>query len=178
MGGAVMTWFRKGPSPYQTALAMIGAKAGDRVLIRGADDAALAAELALVTGLNGRTLVIDTTETRRGIERAAAEAGALLEFQLELGADERDVWDIAVLMRPLSSLDDEGRRVVTRELVDAARPGGRIVVFDGAKRGLFANAAAARLPEQAALDLLAIAGARARRLLAEVDGLAYYEGRK
>ena len=28
-----MNWFRKGPSPHQTALAMVGAKAGDRILL-------------------------------------------------------------------------------------------------------------------------------------------------
>src|SRR5687767_4696563 len=51
--------FRKGASPHQTAIAMIGAKSGSRVLVVGAGDAAVAGEVALVAGLNGHVLVVD-----------------------------------------------------------------------------------------------------------------------
>jgi hypothetical protein len=50
---ATMLKLRAGPSPYHTAVAMVGARAGDRVLMIGADDADLAAHVALVTGLSG-----------------------------------------------------------------------------------------------------------------------------
>ena len=36
-----MKWFREGPSPHQTALAMIGAKSGQRVLVVGAGTVAV-----------------------------------------------------------------------------------------------------------------------------------------
>ena len=55
---------------------MVGARAADAVAVLGApgpDEAALAAEIGLATGLNGRTLVIDVgTEARTRVETAAA----------------------------------------------------------------------------------------------------------
>ena len=75
------SWFRQGPSPHQTALAMIGAKAGHHVVIAGADDPDLAAALALVTGLNGQTLVVDErSDAEALVNAAAAKAGALMDF--------------------------------------------------------------------------------------------------
>ena len=62
-----MKLFRNAASPYQTSLAMIGAKAGSTVIVVGASEPALAAEVALVTGLNGRTLAVvpDARTSRR-----------------------------------------------------------------------------------------------------------------
>ena len=77
-----MKWFKWGGQdqrPHQTALAMIGAKTGQRILFLGSDDGALAAAVALVVGgMNGRTLVLDPSpDAAAKVERAAAEAGAL-----------------------------------------------------------------------------------------------------
>src|SRR5687767_14292998 len=97
-------WFRQGPSPHQTALAMIGAKPGDRLIVAGADDPDLVAELALVTGLNGQTTVYDERNDARDlIEAAAAKAGALVEFAqstiVNLPIDPGSA-DVFVLARP------------------------------------------------------------------------------
>ena len=72
-----MKLFRPGASPHQTALAMVGAKAGSAVVIIGAEDPAFSAEVALVTGLNGRTLiVVAAADAEPRVEAAATNAGA------------------------------------------------------------------------------------------------------
>jgi hypothetical protein len=72
-----MKWLRPGPPPFQTDLAMIGAKSGQHVLVLGAGEGGLAAALAGVTGLNGRTLAIDPDAgASAAIERAGARVPA------------------------------------------------------------------------------------------------------
>ncbi len=179
-----MSVFRKGLSPRQTALAMIGAKAGSQVLVLGADDPALAGEIALVTGLNGRTLVVDPdAAAEKRVEAAAGEAGALIEFtraprtMLPLDTDTFDV----VVIPGLATLSAEERVLTVAEGLRVTRPGGRIVIVAREKRpGLF-GALSAKTPvlaPETAQELLSSAGARAVRRLAAQDGIAYYEGRK
>ena len=70
-----------GLSPYQTAVAMVGARAGDRVLVIGSDDADLAAHVALVTGLSGDVRLADQTPGAAArVETAVRRVGALVEF--------------------------------------------------------------------------------------------------
>jgi len=77
-----MLGLRKGPSAHVTAIAMVAARPGDEAVVVGADAAGLAAELARVTGLNGCTRVIDVdADARAAVERAAANAGSLVEFE-------------------------------------------------------------------------------------------------
>jgi ubiquinone/menaquinone biosynthesis C-methylase UbiE len=175
-----MGWFKRGLPPHQTALAMIGARAGERVLFAGAAAADLAAEVALVTGLNGRTLVVDPAEgARERVERAAAEAGALVDFEAAPATAppvDDDSVDIVVLaIEPGGSVADVDRTVAGAAL-RVLRPGGRIVVRRPAKRaGLFAARAA---PDASVTDALSRAGAVAVRHLADADGVAYFEARK
>ena len=83
-----MFGLKKSESSHATALAMVGAKAGQSVVVLGADGP-LAAAIGLVTGLNGRTVVVDGAfrTTVPGVfacgdvtgyvgPRAAARAGA------------------------------------------------------------------------------------------------------
>jgi len=178
-------WFKAGPPPYQTALAMVGAKPGDRVLVVGADDVDLAAAVALVTGLNGRTLVADPAPDAAGrVNAAAAAAGALVDVlqaapaQLAGGAGE---FDVAAVVSPLAPLSEHDRRAAIGAAVGVLRPGGRLVILDGRRqKGLFGGLSkgGARLEPGAALALLAGAGLRAARQLADADGVAFYEARK
>jgi len=180
-----MSLFRAGPSPHQTALAMVGIKPGKTAVVVGAGDGALAAELALITGLNGRTVVIDARETARStVEMAARKAGALVEF--ETGDPTRlpvdtSAADVAVLNRLLGPSGD--RTAVASEAVRIIRPGGRVIVLEGERRrGFLARLSRPQgpAPLQGALvcELLRQAGLRAVRVLADADGVTYVEGAK
>src|SRR5688572_19245369 len=101
------------PPPYQTALAMIGAKSGDRVLVTGGHDHGLAAAVALTTGLNGQTVALAPVEARAAVEAAANEAGALVEFATTVPHD--SAFDIGVWQVEASALAgaDAPARVAT-----------------------------------------------------------------
>lgn len=177
-------WFRKGLSPHHTALAMIGAKSGDRVAIVGAAEPDLAAELALVTGLNGQTAVVDEhPDAQARVDAAAGKAGALVDF-IHSGYSSlpfaEHALDIVVVLR-FGAVQATTRAQLLAEALRALRASGRVIVADGARRtGLFSAAqqTGPRLDQASVLDALTGAGARAQRLLADVDGVAYYEARK
>jgi SAM-dependent methyltransferase len=173
-----MSWFKRGLPPHQTALAMIGARAGDRVLFVGAGAPTLAAEVARVTGLNGRTLVLDGAAGARGrVDRAAADAGTLVEFEEApptMMPIDADAFDIAVIVAERSSVDAIHRTAF--EACRILRPGGRVVIrWPLPRPGLFGAGSSALPP---LVDILQQAGALAVRHLADADGVAYYEGRK
>ena len=164
---------------------MIGAKAGDRVVIAGAGDPNLAAEVARVTGLNGQTTVVDPHEHgRAAVEAAAANAGALVEFEAAPFARlpiETGLGDVVVVQTPLSGATESDRSSLIQEALRVLRPGGRVVIIDGTRpTGLFAalKSKSPRLAANVILDLLQAGGARAYRQLADADGVAYYEARK
>jgi hypothetical protein len=161
---------------------MIGAKPGDRVIVFGADQPEMAADLALATGLNGRLVVRDGDPSAQArTEAAATRAGALVEFDAAVEAVEGE-WDAAVIARPLGSMSVGERTTHVGEAMRILRDGGRVIVIDGTPPGRWpASLFARREPELAPADVLAIldaAGARASRLLADVNGMRFYEARK
>jgi len=164
---------------------MIGAKSGDRVLVIGAGDGRLAANLGLATGLNGRTLVIDRERGAEArIDAAAAKAGALVEFNAmpaaTLSLDDA-TFDIVVIPHELSSRPEDRTQILS-EAVRVVRPGGRVMVVERTERGGFRDLLSRDSRPVVASDdvraLLVDAGLRAARVLADVDGLAYVEGIK
>ena len=179
-----MKLFRTAASPHQTALAMIGAKAGSTVIVVGASEPALAAEVALVTGLNGRTLVVVPERANQtAIDTAAANAGALVEVETAPatalpGAD--DTFDIAVLLDAGHASD---RDRIVLEATRVIRPGGRVVVIEGKKskglRKLWSGTPGdPGTAGDAIVALLSAAGLRGARLLGNAEGLSYFEGTK
>jgi hypothetical protein len=175
-------WIRPGPPPHALALAMIGAKPGDRVIVFGADQPAMAADLALTTGLNGRLVVRDDAPAAQALtDAAAARAGALVEFDAATEAVAGE-WDAAVIARSLGSMSADERTARVGEAMRVLRTGGRVIAIDGTPGGPWPASLFARRPPQIApADVLAIldaAGARASRLLADVGGLRFYEARK
>ena len=174
-------WFRKGLSPHHTAIAMVGPKSGDRIVVVGAIDPDLAAGIALVTGLNGSTTVCDSDPAaRERVDAAAARAGALVEFQEAPGPSlpiDDASHDVVVLH---ASATPDTARLNLGEPLRVLRPGGRIVIIDGVRAaGLFKSRnAPSRRAKDDVLRALDEAGTRGRRQLADVDGVAYYEARK
>jgi ubiquinone/menaquinone biosynthesis C-methylase UbiE len=170
------------PSPWRTPLAMIGAKAGDQVIVIGAGDGRLAAEVALVTGLNGRLLVVDASQAARArVDAAAARAGALLEFTATdptaLPAEEQ-TFDVAVLHMVLAGLSDATRVAAAGEVYRVVKPGGRLVVLEGGTQARFfglTTTPASGLGYAVVSDVLTSAGWRTSRLLADVGGVVYTE---
>lgn len=170
-----------------TATAMVGARPGDHVAVLGAPtaiEAGLAAEVASVTGLNGRTLVVDVgSEARTRVETAAAKAGVLVEFEwapvtmLPLNAGE---FDIVVINRQLAKHEGRNRVALCEEAFRVAKPRGRVVVIEGLRRpglfGLFPTRLPG-LPADESRAALVSAGARATRVLADVDGVIYLEAK-
>jgi hypothetical protein len=174
--------FRPAASPHQTALAMIGAKTGGTAIVVGASEPALAAEVALVTGLNGRTLVvIPDAADKTALETAAANAGALIDVEIAPATSlpaAADTFDVAVLH---DASDTALRKEIVREAARVIRSGGRVVLNVGRQTGglkkLFRGD-----PGRPAADhdqiiaSLASAGLRGARLLGSADGISYYEG--
>ena len=176
-------WFRRGLSRHHTAIAMIGAKAGDQVLVIGASDPKLAAEVAVVTGLNGTTTVTDPDEMARArVEAAARDAGSLVEFAAALPTSlpsPSQSQDVVVLMNTAPAVARLEPMLVLEHVLGALRPGGRIVIVDGTRAtGLFKSGTGPRLAPDVMLARLERAGTKARRQLADVDGVSYYEARK
>jgi len=176
--------FRQSGSPHQTGLAMIGARAGDSVIILGAGDPDFCAEIARVTGLNGQTLVADPSpEVQARLEDAGGRAGSLVESLVtplhRLPAD-LPPFDVAIVTGALADVPEAERTGLVRSAVGALRPGGRLILVDGQRRsGLLAGlrGGAAPLPESDIRRLMETTGIRAVRALAIVDGIAYWEGR-
>jgi ubiquinone/menaquinone biosynthesis C-methylase UbiE len=181
-----MGWFREGPSPFRTPLAMIGAKPGDRVLVLGAGDGDLAGEIGRVTGLNGRTLVVDADQpAAKRVEAGAAKAGALVEFEaapIAMLPIDPSSFDLVVLNNQLAGASEGHRPLIFSESYRVLRDGGRVVTIEtGSRPGLFGLIPRRALPtieHSTVLTLLRTAGFRGQRLLAETEGVVYCEGRK
>ncbi|HYN07055.1 MAG TPA: methyltransferase domain-containing protein [Vicinamibacterales bacterium] len=179
-----MKLFRRAPSPHQTALAMIGAKPGSTVIVVGAGEPALSAEVALVTGLNGRTLVVvPELAGRTPVQTAAANAGALIDLEVGPASSlpaANGAFDIAVLLDVGHAADPD--RIV-RESARVVRPSGRVIVIEGRKatgiRKLLGGAGSSGDADSGEIVArLATAGLRGARLLGSADGVRYFEGMK
>lgn len=170
-----------------TASAMVAARPADTVAILGVPgpaQAALAAEIGVETGLNGRTVVIDVgAEARSRVEAAAAKAGALVEFEwapVTMLPLDPATFDVVVINHQLAALEGRNRVACCEEALRIAKPSGRVVVIEGVRRaGLFAllPTRLPGLPPDEVRDALKSAGARAVRQLADVDGVVFFEAK-
>jgi hypothetical protein len=176
-------WFRTAAPVRETGVAMVDPRPGDALLFVGAADPGLAAACAVVTGLNGRAVVVGRgADDQKKIESAAGAAGALVEYidappaMLPLDTDTFNLVVIPGLATP-GTID----AAVVAEAVRVAKPAGRVIIINGQRRagvfGALQSPAAGPSPE-AVLALLKSAGTVASRKLASVDGVSYYEARK
>jgi SAM-dependent methyltransferase len=178
-----MRLFKRGLPPHQTALAVIGAKAGQSAIFFGARNPPIAAEVGRITGLNGRTVVVDEDAAAgRAVDRAAGKAGALVEFvNAPLSAVPNDAgqFDVAVIVAGLAARRDDARLAICREAYRLIRPGGRVIIVEErARGGLLGGDAGPTLPENDARSLLERCGALAARRLADAEQVTYDEARK
>ena len=178
-----MGLFKKAPSPHQTALAMVGARPGDRILVAGRPEPAVVAELARTTGLSGQTLIAVDTAVQPEYDAAAAEAGVLLEsLDVQPGStrlpETGGGHDVIVLHFDLAALDDEARAALTADAMDLVRPGGRVVVIEGRRAGGWFASRTATVAPDVVLQMLHRAGGLAVRTLGSAEGVSYFEARK
>lgn len=185
--------FRRQPQQkHALAIAMTGVNLGDRLLQIGCSDASLLGAIGSKVGLSGRVCAIvpDDTHADRA-KRAAEKSGFLLELETgNLGhfPFEDGAFNLVVVDNQdglLSSMRPEQRVATLREAFRTLAPRGRIVVIERGARGglgaLFGTAATTPADPHykssgGALVALEAEGFRAARLLAERDGLSFFEG--
>ena len=177
-------------APYALAVAMIGLRLGERLLLAG-DAAPLFAHLAGRVGLTGRAVV--AAGSAEAVARVRAEAsalGVLLEDVKQAGFPDVPVgegeFDVAVLNAGPAMLAglDAGRRLeLARGLGRALRPNGRLVIVEGSPKRLFGLMGGGAVPgldrfraEGGAAKLLETAGFHPVRVLADRDGQRFTEG--
>ncbi len=176
---------RAGETPHRTAVSMVGARPGDSVLFCGAGRPDMAGAVGAVTGLNGQTTVVDRVDGAAArVAAGAAAAGALVDFEdapLTMLPFDSGRWDVAVIVDGLPALGGTATTVLS-ETVRVVRPGGRVVVIDRVSRpglfGLFRTPETSVAPAEAITGALTATGLRGVRLLAEADGVRFFEGTK
>ena len=186
-----MPLFGRPQQKHTLAIAMTGVKLGDSLLYIGCSDPSLLSAIGSKVGLSGRVCAIvrDASEAARA-RRGAEDAGILLE--LESGDSSRfpfgdAAFNLIVLDNQdgaLTTLAPEDRVALMRECFRTLAPRGRAIVIERAARGglgaLFrpgAQPADARYQASGgAIAALEAEGFRAARLLAERQGLSFFEG--
>lgn len=171
---------------------MTGVSLGDRLLNIGCTDSSLLAAISSKVGLSGRACAIVPNEAAAArAQRGAQQGGLLLEietgnltsFPFEDGAFNLIVVDNQEGL--LSSMQPEQRVALLRQAFRTLAPRGRIVVIEAAARGGLGRLLKSRTqgPDDSlyrsaggALTALQAEGFRAARLLAEREGLSFFEG--
>ena len=166
---------------------MAGLKLGKSVLQLDGGDAGLIASLAGVAGLSGQACaVVENQADVAGFEKAAANAGVLVEIKVSRFADlpyETATFDLAVLKHTLGKMHPLARVKCLQGVLRVLKVGGRCLVIDTAARGgigaIFSRQTVdAQYADGGAQRALSEEGFLGVRLLAERDGLTFVEGVK
>jgi ubiquinone/menaquinone biosynthesis C-methylase UbiE len=185
-------FFRRPQQKHSVAIAMTGVTLGDRLLHVGCTDASLLGAIGSKVGLSGRVCAIVPDESHAARARRAAEkSGFLLELETgNLGTFpfEDGVFNLIVVDNQdglLSSMRPEQRVATLRHAFRTLAARGRIVIIERGERGglgaLFGSPASPPVDAHykssgGALAALEAEGFRGARLLAERDGLSFFEG--
>jgi ubiquinone/menaquinone biosynthesis C-methylase UbiE len=185
-------FFSRPRQKHALAIAMTGVKLGDRLLHVACTDASMLAAIGSKVGLSGRVCAIVPTETDASRARRAAEtAGFLLELEtndLSRLPYEDEAFNLIVIDNQhgmLTVMRPERRVALVKECFRTLAPRGRTVVVERAPRGglgalLSKSDGSADDPiyrsSGGAIAALEAEGFRAARLLAERDGLSFFEG--
>lgn len=180
--------FKRRDNPFTLVVGMSGVKMGDRMVQVGCADAAQLAAIAAKVGLSGRAAaIVPDTATGARVERAATQAGVLVEVtvapltQLPVEDNGFDLAIVDDMDAKFTKMAPADRGAMVRETLRVLRPGGRVMVIGATpKTGL-----AAKLSQRPADALsadptptLQADGYRTVRVLAERDGLIFWEGMK
>jgi ubiquinone/menaquinone biosynthesis C-methylase UbiE len=191
--GKMRRFLRKPTRTYEPlAVAMSGARMGERILQIGVNDPAIAGALAAKAGLSGHAAIAVTSDAAaERARRGAANAAALVDVAvttlqtLPFAPDEFDVIVVHSADALLASLDAAVRRDALRECHRVLRRGGRILVIEAqAPRGLKRLVHPGRRPDPAydsaggSTAALEAAGFKAVRLLVAREGFQFFEGLK
>ncbi len=175
---------RKGLPTHNTPLTMVAARPGQSIVVFGAVDPILIADIARVTGLNGRTVVVSAdAAARQRVDAAAADAGVLVDVVGAVPAPMANDpgFDLAVVRADLATLDPGRRAVVVADAATSVRPSQRVIVIEGTRRagwrGTFAKTPPT-LHDDACVALLQSAGLIAVRAIGTAEGQSFVEGRK
>ena len=187
-----VTFFRQPQQKHSLALAMTGVALGDRLLQVGCTDGSLLGAIGSKVGLSGRVCAVVPDDAQAARARRAAEKfGFLLEMETgQLGRVpfEDGGFNLIVVDNQqglLSSMRPEDRVATLREAFRLLAPRGRIVIIEQGPRGglgaLFGTGASTPADPHytssgGAIVALEAEGFRAARLLAERDGLSFFEG--
>lgn len=184
--------FRRGGGKHSLAVAMTGVNLGDRLLNIGCTDASLLGAISGKVGLSGRACAIVPNEVEAARARRGAEtAGVLLEIEtghLDKFPFEDAAFTVTVLDNQdglLSSVKPERRVAMLQEAFRTLAPRGRLIIIERAPRaglGGLLRASDHRAVDPhyqasgGAIAALGAEGFRAARLLADRDGLSFFEG--
>ncbi len=170
---------------------MTGVTLGDRLLQVGCSDASLLGAIGSKVGLSGRVCAVAPNETHAArAKRAAEQSGFLLELETGNLAQfpfEDAAFNLVVVDNQdgmLSTMRPEQRVATLHEAWRTLAPRGRIVIIERGTRGglgaLLGSGSPAPVDPHYQSSGAAVAleaeGFRAVRLLAERDGVSFFEG--
>jgi hypothetical protein len=162
--------------PDALEISMASIKQGDRFLYVGGHPKRFAA-LAAKVGLTGRALALaPSARVQAALTRAADRQGAIAEVEIagDAAGSLDGAFDVALLDRSGAAASD----TPLTSLAPVLRPGGRILLLEpGTPHGLSALVRRASLlvPEERVVESLGAAGFRNVRLLADREGLRFFE---
>jgi ubiquinone/menaquinone biosynthesis C-methylase UbiE len=182
----VMIPLRRRDDRFSLVVSMTGVKMADRLLQVGCADSARLGAIAAKVGLSGRAVAVtpDAASAARA-KKGAAQAGALVEVEVaaptRLPADDAS-FDLLVFDDTsglFGAMDPGERSGAVREALRVLAPGGRVIVIGSGSPGWLGRLMSR--PQAAGFDpmpVLQAEGFRSVRLLADREGLTFFEAIK
>jgi ubiquinone/menaquinone biosynthesis C-methylase UbiE len=165
---------------YDLIVSMVGPKVGDRLLQLGGGDGRLLGALGAKTGLSGTLVAVESgPATAAKVQEEATKAGVLAEVVTATDAPPYEPGSFDIVVIPFPADEAVGLSQHLRDAFRVLRDGGRVIIVNRAGRGHTRQSAeASGGPTPPMVSALQEHGFRAARLLAERDGLRFYEGVK
>jgi ubiquinone/menaquinone biosynthesis C-methylase UbiE len=161
---------------YDLIVSMVGVKLGERLLVIGGGDGQLLAAIGAKTGLTGTVAAVEPDEASASrVLDEATKAGVLADVETASGVlpYQPSSFDIVVIPFPADETAALAPRVA--EAFRVLRDGGRATIIARAGKGSERRESNGG---GAAVTALQQQGFRAARLLAERNGLLFYEAVK